>query len=152
MPPYTLPENKTRTVLFKSNSSKGGGGHNEIRFEDEKGKEQIYVHGEKDLDVRIKNTVREWIGGDQHRIVKGDQNEEVDNNWYQKTATSIVIESGMALTIKSSGGFIKIDPSGITIMGTMVLINSGGAPGVIPKPPDEADDSESGAVDQPLST
>jgi type VI secretion system secreted protein VgrG len=152
MPPYTLPEHKTRTVLFKSNSSKGGGGHNEIRFEDKEGNEQIYVHGEKDLDVRIKNTVREWIGGDQHRIVKGDQNEEVDNNWYQKTATSIVIESGMALTIKSSGGFIKIDPSGITIMGTMVLINSGGAPGVIPKPPDEADDSESGAVDPPLST
>ncbi len=44
----------------------------------------------------------------------------------------------MELTIKSSGGFIKIDPSGVTIVGNLVLINSGGAPGVIPKPPDEA--------------
>jgi type VI secretion system secreted protein VgrG len=59
----------------------------------------------------------------------------------------IVIESGLELTLKSSGGFIKIDPAGITIMGTMVLINSGGAPGVIPKPPDEADDAKPGAVD-----
>ena len=151
MPPYPLPDQKTKTVLFKSNSSKGGGGHNEIRFEDQAGKEQIYIHGEKDLDVRIKDAVREWIGGDQHRIVKGDQNEEVDKNWYQKTSMSIVVESGLELTIKSSGGFIKIDPSGITIVGTMVRINSGGAPGVIPKPPDEADDSESGAVDPPLS-
>ena len=151
MPPYPLPEHKTKTVLFKSNSSKGGGGHNEIRFEDDSGKEQIYIHGEKDLDVRVKDAVREWIGGDQHRIVKGTQNEKVENSWYQKTGMSIVIESGLELTIKSSGGFIKIDPSGITIMGTMVLINSGGAPGVIPTPPDEADDSESGAVDPPLS-
>ena len=152
MPPYSLPEEKTKTVLFKSNSSTGGGGHNEIRFEDSAGNEQIYVHGEKDLHVRIKDAVREWIGGDQDRIVKGTQNEEVEKNWYQKTGMSIVIESGMELTIKSSGGFIKIDPSGITIMGTMVRINSGGAPGVIPKPPAEADDSESGAVDPPLSS
>jgi type VI secretion system secreted protein VgrG len=151
MPPYPLPEEKTKTVLFKSNSSKGGGGHNEIRFEDSAGDEQIYVHGEKDLDVRIKDAAREWIGGDQDRIVKGTQNEEVGKNWYQKTAMSIVIESGMDLTIKSSGGFIKIDPSGITIMGTLVRINSGGAPGMIPKPPEEADDSESGAVDPPLN-
>ena len=152
MPPYALPEEKTKTVLFKSNSSKGGGGHNEIRFEDSAGSEQIYVHGEKDLDVRIKDAVREWIGGNQHRIVKGTQNEEVEKNWYQKTGMSIVIESGLELTIKSSGGFIKIDPSGITIMGTMVRINSGGAPGMIPTPPDAADDSEPGAVDPPLST
>jgi type VI secretion system secreted protein VgrG len=152
MPPYSLPEEKTKTVLFKSNSTTGGGGHNEIRFEDAAGDEQIYVHGEKDLDVRIKNTVREWIGGDQDRIVEGTQNEEVGKNWYQKTAMSIVIESGMELTIKSSGGFIKIDPSGITIMGTLVRINSGGAPGIIATPPTKADDSEPGAVDPPMST
>ena len=84
-------------------------------------------------------------------MVKGSQNEEVGKDWHQKTGMNIVIESGMELTIKSSGGFIKIDPSGITIMGTLVRINSGGAPGMIPTPPKEADDSESGAVDPPLS-
>lgn len=150
MPPYSLPEEKTKTVLFKSNSSKGGQGHNEIRFEDSAGDEQIYIHGEKNLDVRIKDAVREWIGGNQDRIVKGTQNEEVKENWYQKTGMSIVIESGLELTIKSSGGFIKIDPTGVTIMGTMVLINSGGVPGFILKPPEEAADSEPGAVDPPL--
>ena len=73
-------------------------------------------------------------------------------NWHQKTGMSIVIESGMELTIKSSGGFIKIDPAGVTIMGTMVLINSGGVPGIIPMPPDAAADSDPGAVDPPLSS
>jgi type VI secretion system secreted protein VgrG len=152
MPPYRLPDEKTKTVLFKSNTSKDGGGHNEIRFEDSAGSEQIYIHGENDLDVRIKNAVRESIGGNQHLVVEGTLNEEVKKNWYQKTGMSIVIESGLELTIKSSGGFIKIDPSGVTIMGTMVRINSGGAPGMIPIPPDAADDSEPGAVDPPLST
>jgi type VI secretion system secreted protein VgrG len=150
MPPYTLPEHKTKTVLFKSNSSKLGGGYNEIRIEDEKGKEQIFIHGEKDVDVRIKDALREAIGGDRHLLVNGSQNEQVDKDWYQKTGMKIVIESKMELTLKSSGGFIKIDPSGVTIVGTMVKINSGGAPGTIPKPPDKADDSEPGAVDPRL--
>jgi type VI secretion system secreted protein VgrG len=151
MPPYRLPDEKTKTVLFKSNTSSHGGGHNEIRIEDSAGSEQIYIHGEKDLDVRIKDAVRESIGGNQHLTVDGSSNEKVGVNWHQKTGMSIVIESGMELTIKSSGGFIKIDPAGVTIMGTMVLINSGGVPGIIPLPPDAAADSDPGAVDPPLS-
>jgi len=54
MPPYRLPDEKTKTVLFKSNTSSHGGGHNEIRIEDSAASEQIYIHGEKDLDVRIR--------------------------------------------------------------------------------------------------
>ena len=39
-------------------------------------------------------------------------------------------KSGEELTIRSSGGFIKIDGSGITIQGKVVNINTGGSPGV----------------------
>ena len=53
MPPYDLPDNKTLSTL-KSNSSKGGDGFNEIRFEDKKGEEQIFIHAEKNLDFRVK--------------------------------------------------------------------------------------------------
>jgi len=80
MPPYTLPDEKTKTVLLKSNSSQGGEGFNEFRIEDKKGEEQIFVHGEKDLDVRIKNDRREWIGRDRHLVVKRDKVEEVDRD------------------------------------------------------------------------
>ena len=76
MPPYALPENKTRSGL-KSDSSTGGDGFNEIRFEDKKGSEQIFIHGEKDLDVRIKNDRREWTGKDQHLIVIEDLLEKI---------------------------------------------------------------------------
>ena len=63
MPPYKLPDNATMTTL-KSNSSKGGGGFNEIRFEDKKSQEQIFIHGEKNQDIRIKHDVYEWVGND----------------------------------------------------------------------------------------
>ncbi|HEY4253310.1 MAG TPA: type VI secretion system tip protein TssI/VgrG [Roseomonas sp.] len=52
--PWTLPDNKTQSGI-KSNSSLGGGGSNEFRFEDKKGSEQIYLHAQKDLDSVIEN-------------------------------------------------------------------------------------------------
>ena len=45
--PYTLPDEQTKSTM-KSMSSKGGGGFNEIRFEDKKGSEQVFIHGQKD--------------------------------------------------------------------------------------------------------
>ena len=76
MPPYKLPDHKTKMTI-KSNSTTGGGGFNEFRFEDKKGKEQIFLHGQKDQDIRIKNTRRELIGNDRHLIVYRDKREQV---------------------------------------------------------------------------
>jgi len=77
MPPYDLPDNATVSTV-KSNSSKGGDGFNEIRFEDKKGEEQIFIHGEKNQDIRIKNDCFEYIGHDRHLIVKNVQFEHVE--------------------------------------------------------------------------
>jgi type VI secretion system secreted protein VgrG len=79
MPPYTLPDEKTKMTL-KSDSSKDKDGFNELRFEDKKDSEQIFIHGEKDLDVRIKNDRREWTGKDQHLVVKNDRREKIDRD------------------------------------------------------------------------
>src|SRR5262249_10351904 len=104
MPPYGLPANKTQAGL-KSRSSLGGSASNfnEIRFEDKKGSEQVFLHAEKDMDRRVKNHSREWVGANQHLIVKGDRNEQVGQNFYVKSGMKIVVESGMELTIKASG-------------------------------------------------
>ena len=53
-PPYPLPDNATMSTI-KSNSSKGGQGFNEFRFEDKKGSEQVFLHAEKDQDIRVKD-------------------------------------------------------------------------------------------------
>lgn len=79
LPPYELPANKTITTT-KSNSTKGGNGFNEIRFEDKKGEEQIFIHGEKNLDLRIKKDAFETVDNDSHLTVKKDKHEHVENN------------------------------------------------------------------------
>jgi type VI secretion system secreted protein VgrG len=79
MPPYTLPANATMSGV-KTRTSKGGNGFNELRMEDKKGEEQIFIHGEKNLDTNIKNDCFETIGNDRHLIVKNDQIELVENN------------------------------------------------------------------------
>ena len=79
MPPYTLPDEKTKSTI-KSNSTTGGGGFNEFRFEDKKGEEQIFIHGQKDQDIRIRNDRRELIGNDRHLIVKRDKREKVERD------------------------------------------------------------------------
>jgi type VI secretion system secreted protein VgrG len=52
--PYALPDNQTRS-LVKTNSSKGGGGSNEICFEDKKDEEDLYIHAQKDMHVTVLN-------------------------------------------------------------------------------------------------
>jgi type VI secretion system secreted protein VgrG len=79
MPPYTLPDYQTRST-FKSRSSKGGGSenYNELRFEDLKGQEQIFVNAEKDMDLRVENDSREYIGANRHLIVTANQQEKIN--------------------------------------------------------------------------
>lgn len=79
MPPYALPDNANLTAI-KSNSTKGGGGFNEIRFDDKKGKEQVFFHAERNQDVRVKKDAFEFIGNERHLIVKKDQFERVDGD------------------------------------------------------------------------
>jgi type VI secretion system secreted protein VgrG len=69
MPLYQLPANGTRSGV-KSHSSKGGGGYNEIRFEDKKGGEEIWVHGEKDLNTVILNNETRDVGVDRTTTIK----------------------------------------------------------------------------------
>jgi len=83
MPPYTLPEQATRSTV-KSNSSKGGSGYNELRFEDRKGAEQVFIHAEKNMDQRIKQDALDWVGGDRHSRVNKDLREHVGGDRHQQ--------------------------------------------------------------------
>jgi type VI secretion system secreted protein VgrG len=70
--PYTLPDEQTKTTL-KSNSSQGGGGFNEIRFEDAKDKEQIFVQAQKDMLIKILHDRTETVDHDDSITVKNDR-------------------------------------------------------------------------------
>ncbi|MFT4179233.1 MAG: type VI secretion system tip protein TssI/VgrG [Thermomonas sp.] len=60
-PPLALPGEATRSTI-KTLSSKGGGGYNELRFEDKKGHEEIYLHAQKNLQLRTGNCRTEAVG------------------------------------------------------------------------------------------
>jgi type VI secretion system secreted protein VgrG len=83
MPPYALPAEQTKSTI-KTYSSKGGGGFNEIRFEDKKGSEQVFIHAERRQDVRVRRDSLEWVGQDRHLIVEGDQFEQVKGDKHLK--------------------------------------------------------------------
>ncbi len=79
IPPYDLPKHATMST-FKTNSSKGGQGFNEIRFEDKKDGEQVFVHAQRDMDIRVRNDRREIIENNRHLIVKTDKHEHIEHN------------------------------------------------------------------------
>jgi type VI secretion system secreted protein VgrG len=81
MPPYGLPDNATQSGI-KSRSSKGGGdaNFNEIRMEDKKGSEELYLHAEKDHTNITENDRSEDVGHDRSLHVGHDKSETIDNN------------------------------------------------------------------------
>ena len=230
MPPYlgnspdSKHKNDNRLMGVKSNTTLGGAGFNEWRFDDAKGKEQIFLHAERNMDVRVKGDSMESVGGSKHLTVGGEKDgkrwgdyndlvyknrsshvkgsrieridgwlnmaagfggnpdggdfdlsvekkktetvggdshlwiegkqtvgvhgeasfavhgkrqEKVGTNYaldagqeiHLKSGMKLVIEAGTQLSLKVGGNFIDISPAGVAIQGTMVLINSGGAPG-----------------------
>ncbi len=52
-PPLDLPAQKTRTT-FKTCTHKGEG-FNELRFEDQAGQEEVYIHAQRDMNVHIQH-------------------------------------------------------------------------------------------------
>lgn len=77
--PYKLPDNKTQSG-WKSNSTGGTGGYNEIMFEDAKGKELVNMQAEKDLTKLVKHDETVTIGHDRTKTVGHDDTLTVGNN------------------------------------------------------------------------
>ena len=77
MPPYALPAGQTKSTI-KSNTSKGGGGFNEIRFEDKKDAEEIFIQAEKDFKRVVKNNDVLTVGVE--KADKGDQSITIQND------------------------------------------------------------------------
>ncbi|NRB69702.1 MAG: type VI secretion system tip protein VgrG [Vibrio sp.] len=86
LPPYSLPEHKTRTV-FRTQSHKAEG-HNELYFEDENNQERVYLRAQKDMRTKVLNNRYRDIGNDeelvvgnlQENVVHGDRKEEIDGH------------------------------------------------------------------------
>jgi len=224
MPPYlgegpdAKHRNDNKLSGWKTNTTKGGQGFNELRFDDTKDKEQVFVHAERNLDVRVKSSSMESVGSSKHVTVGGEKDGQKFGEYRERTFKEkhvivdgsldarygdakvlvgggdgagnlnlyvegwsytnvdgcahthvkeeayVDVDGGIALnsdnltaeigrdviwdvgtdysvragsivlgaptiTLKGAGGFVKIDASGVTIVGNVVNINSGGSAG-----------------------
>jgi len=100
--PYKLPDERTKSTI-KSNSSKGGGGFNELRFEDKKGSEEIYLHGQKDWTIEFLNDKNEEIGHDETMHVGHDRTKTIDNDQTETIGANKTIAVGKNHTEKVDG-------------------------------------------------
>ena len=81
MPPYDLPANKTKSGI-KTRSTLGGGpaNFNEIRFEDKKGNEQLFIHAEKNQDIEVENDETHSVGHDRKKTIDHDETTHVKHD------------------------------------------------------------------------
>jgi type VI secretion system secreted protein VgrG len=124
--PYGLPDNKTRSTL-KSNSSKGGEGFNELRFEDLKDSEEIFIHAQKDMNEEIKNHHVEHVGVSRQAFIATDvafEKDAIENLVVKGNRKVTVKEADSLETHTNEGDFkqlvtktflLKVDGSTLTI-------------------------------------
>ena len=77
-PPYELPKHKTRMTI-KSKTHKGNG-FNELRFEDEMGREEVFIHAEKDLNHIVKHDETTQVGHDRTEQVGRNETIHIGND------------------------------------------------------------------------
>lgn len=115
MPPYVLPDNQSQSGL-KSRSTKEGTGENfnELRFEDKKGEEEIYFHGEKNFNRIVENDDTLKVGFEKKD--KGDQTIEIHNNQTLTVGNSGSEDGSQTMTIwKNRTATIKEGDETLTV-------------------------------------
>jgi type VI secretion system secreted protein VgrG len=139
--PYALPAHKSQMTI--KSSTIGGGGFNELRFDDKAGAEQVFMHAQKQLDLRVlkdrfefigatdqrmvKEDLVEEVGGDAHLKVTGDQNVKIVGtasldagaDWQVKVAQKSAVDSGQEIHFKAG---MKV----IIEAGTQISLKVGG--------------------------
>lgn len=98
MPPYGLPDNATQSG-WKSNSSLGGGGWNEMRFEDKKGSEEVYFQAEKDHNELVKNNETRTVGNDWVEDVGHDGTQSIGNDRTESVGNNKSTSVGVDRTV-----------------------------------------------------
>ncbi len=113
--PYELPANATQSGV-KSRSSKGGtpGQFNEIRMEDKKGAEQLYIHAERNQDIVVENDETHAVGRDRSRSVGRNETVDVGANRTKKIGRSERYSIGHNKTVNI--GRFKVESIGMAKM------------------------------------
>ncbi|MGR5367887.1 type VI secretion system Vgr family protein, partial [Photobacterium damselae] len=153
-PPYDLPAHKTRTVLRTETHQ--GDGYNELRFEDQAGKEEIYVHAQKDMNLLVENDRKDDIKHDLHLDVtnerfthikandhltidgesrshtKGNQTVVTDASLHLKQGNSLLVDAGREIHLKGGNKIVIEAGAELTLKagGSFIKIDGSGVSAV----------------------
>lgn len=137
--PLNLPADKTRSI-FRSQSSPGGGGYNELRIEDRQGAEEIFLRAQRNWTQHVLNDIHVQVGNQRSAVISANDNLHVHGDrsirvnsqtlnatgqFHVSAGQQVVIDGGANATIQAGGHWINIGPAGIF---SSVPIELGGAP------------------------
>jgi type VI secretion system secreted protein VgrG len=114
-PPYDLPGDKN-LAGWKSDSTEGGGGYNELVFDDSKGSEKIRVHAEKDMETTIEN--------DDDQTVKNNRTITVERQHDETIYGPMSIESYASIELKVGASKITMTPASISISSPVITVSA----------------------------
>ncbi|MEP0841390.1 MAG: type VI secretion system tip protein VgrG, partial [Phycisphaerae bacterium] len=126
MPAYKLPEEKTKSYI-KTNSSKGGGGTNEIRFEDLKDKEQLLIQAQRRMDTKVKASHLHTVGGSYHLTVGGEKDGQLSGEYREKVfkAKHVHVKGELRTWVEKNEGRAIGGDQAVEIGGTQSLLVKG---------------------------
>ncbi|MBP2847911.1 type VI secretion system tip protein VgrG [Dickeya oryzae] len=112
--PYTLPEHKTKTVI-RSDSHRGSG-YNELSFEDESGQENIHIHAQKDMSVKILHDMTTRVDSSAVESIGENRSTEIGKHHQHRVGGNMNLTvggqglgllGGLFSLISNSGKFMK---------------------------------------------
>ena len=123
MPPWELPANKTQSGVM-SRTSPGGGvdNTNAIRFEDAKGREEMWVRAERDRRLEVKRNESTWIGNNRSQQVDGAHTEQVRKDISVSSGASISHGAKADIYHSAGGDITHIAGGGILLEATTKIV------------------------------
>jgi type VI secretion system secreted protein VgrG len=125
MPPYELPANKTQSGIRSRSTANGAAENfNEIRFEDKKDQEQIYLHAERDLRVDVERNDHRTVGRHsstevlqgRRTLVKGESKIAGDDETESDSGTSWETVRSIA-TGSNAGDYLEVEKDHFVYVG-----------------------------------
>lgn len=97
LPPFGLPDGAVVSGV-RSDSTKGGGGYNQMSMDDTKGNELVHIHAQYDMDTAIEHDERVDVGNDRTEHVHNDESITIDNNRTESVGVNESITIGQNRT------------------------------------------------------
>ncbi|WGL28091.1 type VI secretion system tip protein TssI/VgrG [Pectobacterium brasiliense] len=122
--PYPLPANKTRTTL-RTTTHKGAG-FNELRFEDQAGQEEVFIHAQKDMNTVVLNNQSISVENNQTSHIKNNAHYTIDNEYRMLVKKEASFTTNMSLHIKADDSLLVDGAKEIHLSsGQKIVIDAG---------------------------